>query len=241
MAVDFDSEEFQQAHEITTTELINYVPPSWTTPEAKVRGGVFWTLMSACGLVMTFLKALLVDAIQQIRIKTAWGSTLDVMSQDYLGNEPSSRLRRHANETDNDFRDRLLAEILQERATRGGVSAAVERLTGAAPSIFEPFNVLSTGAWHGEFNGAYIPIHFNFAWGNADHNFDGTVKQFNGPNAGLLPQSGVGAFGDLTVKYTFFVNVLNNPKGASLRAIEDVVDRVRPVGVRGIVYVTGQE
>jgi hypothetical protein len=46
---------------------------------------------------------------------------------------------------------------------------------------------------------------------------------------------GADAFGDVGVKYTFIVNVTANPLGAALARIIDVVERVRPAGVRGIV------
>ena len=226
-------------HAALSNQLIEYVPPSWTAPEAKKRGGVFWTLMSAIGLILADLRLFIRNSKRELRIKTATGSTLDTMSVDFLSDDPRVRLRRRVGELDADFRLRLLAEILRERVTVNGVIKAVETLTGAAPSVFEPFNVNSAWGWWDEFNGAFTQQHFNMGFGQATYTGGGLVEQFNGDNAGSNPDPGVGGIGDAAVKYTFYVTVLNNPNGASPQAVLDVVNRVRPVGVKGVVFVTG--
>ncbi|HEV2917564.1 MAG TPA: hypothetical protein VGW78_07525 [Candidatus Babeliales bacterium] len=69
----------------------------------------------------------------QMRIQTATGSNLDIISQDYLGNT----LPRYPNENDDSFRQRILSNVVRPRATRQAMSDSVELLTGFTPTIIE--------------------------------------------------------------------------------------------------------
>ena len=80
----------------------------------------------------------------QMRIQTATGNNLDVISQDYLGNA----LPRYPQETDASFRQRILANVLAPRATRQAMSDRVKLLTGFTPTIIEGM----WGADHGYLN-----------------------------------------------------------------------------------------
>jgi len=80
--------------------------------------------------------------VLQTRIKTATDDNLDQISKDFLGDE----LPRRGDESDDSYRNRILATILQEKATRYGMSNALYILTGYYPLIFEPWNSVDAGA-----------------------------------------------------------------------------------------------
>jgi len=77
--------------------------------------------------------ALIGYANTQTRIKTATGDALDLISLDYFGGD----LPRHPGENDASFRNRILADLVQERATRKGMYTVLKNLTGIAPIIIE--------------------------------------------------------------------------------------------------------
>lgn len=80
----------------------------------------------------------------QLRIQTATGNNLDLISLDYFG----GTLPRHTNEPDFSYRNRILATLLQEKTTRYGMSNALFLLTGIQPIIFEPWNFYDCGAYN---------------------------------------------------------------------------------------------
>jgi hypothetical protein len=86
--------------------------------------------------------SLIADTSLQARIKTATGESLDLISLDFFG----GKLPRHPNENDASFRSRILANIVQERATRTAMIRVLTNLTGRAPTVIEGWNA---------FDGAY--------------------------------------------------------------------------------------
>jgi hypothetical protein len=80
----------------------------------------------------------------QMRLQTAYGDNLDLISEDYFGDS----LPRHVGETDDSFRARISANLLQERATRRGMDNALFILTGYHPIIFEPWRPFDTGGYN---------------------------------------------------------------------------------------------
>lgn len=139
----------QDDHTQLTNSLMRYVPASWTSSEAKKRRGTFYTLMSAIGLMLAFIKGNIDQLKRQFRIATATGNTLDVMSVDYFSLIKNLRLPRILNETDNQFRERIRAELLQLRTTKRGIRRVVNRVTGAQPVVLENLNVNTFSAWTG--------------------------------------------------------------------------------------------
>lgn len=80
----------------------------------------------------------------QARVQTATDINLDQIAQDYFGNS----LPRHADENDSTYRTRILANLLQQKATRYGMENALLLLTGYKPIIFEPWNPYDCGAYN---------------------------------------------------------------------------------------------
>jgi hypothetical protein len=80
--------------------------------------------------------------ILQERIQTATDINLDLISQDYMGNY----LPRLANESDNTYRKRILANVIQIKATRPAMYNALLILTGFPPIIYEGWSSLDNMA-----------------------------------------------------------------------------------------------
>jgi hypothetical protein len=78
-------------------------------------------------------------SILQQRIQTATGYNLDLISMDYEGDN----LPRLPNENDDTYRQRILATVVQIKATRQAMYNALLTLTGYPPLIFEGWNVLN--------------------------------------------------------------------------------------------------
>lgn len=80
---------------------------------------------------------------QQLRIKTATDDNLDLIAEDFFGDW----LKRFSKEPDNAFRNRILLNLLREKATREAMRNVLFLLTGIEPTIIEP--------WRGQDNGYY--------------------------------------------------------------------------------------
>lgn len=139
----------QDDHSVLTAQLMRLVPASWTSTDAKKRRGTFWALISGIGLMLAYIKGNIDQLKRQFRIQTATGTTLDVMAIDYFSSIKNLRLPRLLNETDNQYRQRIRAEILQLRTTKRGIRRVVNRVTGAQPVVLENLNVNTFSAWTG--------------------------------------------------------------------------------------------
>jgi hypothetical protein len=76
----------------------------------------------------------------QMRLPTSSGVFLDFLSCDFFG----YGLLRRAGEADSSFLSRISGALLAPVATRPAMEAALLRLTGRAPTIYEPFNPADT-------------------------------------------------------------------------------------------------
>lgn len=98
------------------------------------------------GLATTesFIYNLIGEANNQTRIKTATGENLDLISNDFFGNT----LPRHDGENDSSFRNRILANLIQLKATRPAMQSALLALTGNEPILFEPWRPADCGGYN---------------------------------------------------------------------------------------------
>lgn len=71
----------------------------------------------------------------QTRVTTATGDNLDLIADDFFGIHNFARM---PNEGDDSYRNRILANLIRERATRQAVVDILTMITGVAPVIFEP-------------------------------------------------------------------------------------------------------
>jgi len=90
------------------------------------------------------LYGLLTAVKTMTRIATATGIFLDIASTDYFG----IFLPRRPGEADSAFSARIRANLVAPRATRAGLSKALQNLTGRTPIIFEPLNAADTGGYN---------------------------------------------------------------------------------------------
>ena len=80
----------------------------------------------------------------QMRITTATDTNLDLIAVDFFG---INGLPRSPGEGDTSYRNRILATILEERATRRGMVNVLTNITGNAPLIFEPMRPADGGGY----------------------------------------------------------------------------------------------
>lgn len=115
------------------------LPTGWFSDDTPV--------LDALTLSMGVLWVGLIDLISTVRLQTrmatASGVFLDLAALDYCG----TAISRRAGESDPAFSARLRATVLAPRATRAALIAAIERVTGRTPQIFEPFNATDCGGY----------------------------------------------------------------------------------------------
>jgi len=143
------------------TRVKMLIPHRWFAWVAPIRDAILGGLSDS----MAWCYAWIIYAKQQSRIATSTGLFLDLISYDFLGRH----LPRTLGMTDDIFRARIMATILQERVTRAGMVNAIQLLTGGTPWIFEPWNTGDAGAWSGPTVAQASPG--SFAWADASgHN-----------------------------------------------------------------------
>lgn len=174
-------------------------------------------------------------ARSQTRIASAYGIWLDLIARDFLGD-----YLVRGGTSDDTFRARLRATILQERVTRKGMIAAVTAITGNAPVIFEPWNTGDAGAYSGA---GFVCGQFGYGVGVGGY---GSMKlpgqlfmrvkrsaSSGVPNIGgwankLLGIITPGGWGQGSLAY---VNSSTKLSGITDDMIYDVINKTKPVGV----------
>lgn len=133
-------------------------------------------LLQGCASTDAFIYSLIEDANLQTRIKTATGYMLDYISQDYFGDQ----LPRHAYptiESDDNFRHRILVNLIPERATRNGLKNILFNLTGREPTLIEGFSLTDGGCYDATF----------FYDNGYGYGFDSTLNPYTGIIYAYLP------------------------------------------------------
>ena len=144
-----DQADFQQ-------RLRSLLPKSWfpvhNSPnlDASLQGSA-WALSS--------IYSQITYATLQTRIKTATDGWLDIISGDFFG----VTLPRITNESDVQFRARILANLFVKGPRRGDMSRVLTLITGRTPVIFEPSNTSDSMGYDG---GAYYDISTAGAYGD---------------------------------------------------------------------------
>jgi hypothetical protein len=121
------------------------IPASWFPTVAPVLQSV----LAGASAGLAFFYQLIAYAKLQARIGTATDGWLDLASYDFFGGQ----LPRQSGELDGSFRPRIISSILREKATRAGMIATLQALTGQKPIIFEPARVQDTGAYNAPISG----------------------------------------------------------------------------------------
>lgn len=128
-----------------TNRLRSYIPP-WFDDNITLRDA--W--IQSFAYCASFVYSLLIYSKKQTRIKTATDGFLDLIAKDFFGN----RIKRQPNQTDDSFRNVILAVLLHERGTRNGMNTALTQLTGNEPIIFEPRR--DGGAYNQDYYNQYL-------------------------------------------------------------------------------------
>lgn len=119
--------------------LRGYLPLGWF-PTAGLPGAqdepapVLAALLNGVATVLAACFGQLSYTRLQSRIGTATDSFLDLVALDFFGSE----LTRQPNQTDASFRSSILWSLFRPRATRAGLIAILQTLTGRLPILFEP-------------------------------------------------------------------------------------------------------
>ena len=120
--------------------LQKLIPHGWfAVGKVPVRDAV----LSGIANAFAYIYSLLDYIRQQTRVATATDGWLDLIAYDFFGNN----LLRAAGQSDNSFRNQIIANLFRERNTRDALSDVIEQLIGIAPTIIEPQRVADTGAY----------------------------------------------------------------------------------------------
>ena len=123
------------------------LPARWfpdTAPEAMTSNTpILDALLAGIGCVWAQVYALLSYVTLQARIATATDVFLDLVGVDFFG----AGMQRRPTEADAHYRARILASLLPPAGTRAALIAALVRLTGRMPVVFEPRNTMDTGGY----------------------------------------------------------------------------------------------
>lgn len=130
-----------------------------------------------------FVYSLIQYVSLQMRLQTATEDNLDLISKDYLGDS----LPRRTNENDDSYRNRISANLLQEKATRPGMSQALYNLTGFYPVLFEPWYPWDCGGYN-----VFQKMGYSTAgkYGSGAYTYQGFIDVFVSAYQGMASYSG---------------------------------------------------
>ncbi len=111
---------------------LNAVLPPWFGDQLTP---ILTGVLAAFAWAGSFLYDEFIYVQLQSRITTATGNNLDLIANDYFG---PHNFPRAPNEGDESYRNRILANLVRERATRRGMINILTTITGNVPIIFEP-------------------------------------------------------------------------------------------------------
>jgi len=135
-----------------TGRLQKWLPSRWFPTQSVNANG---TVPRIYAQLVSFATALagiwsqIQYAIAQTRLATSSDGWLDLASQDYFGGD----LPRLSGETDPAFEARIEANLLAPANTRPAVLATVERVTGFAARVIQPWQPNDNARYGGSFYG----------------------------------------------------------------------------------------
>jgi len=127
----------------------------------------------------------------QMRLQTATEDNLDLIAEDYFG---LNGLPRRPGESDDSYRNRISANLLQERATRRGMDNALYILTGYHPIIFEPWRPLDCGGYNVDNSPYTIGYGTHGAYGSGSYAYQCFINVFVSAYQGMASRSGYNSY-----------------------------------------------
>lgn len=111
--------------------------PSAAAQDEEEKAPVLVGFLTGFASVYSWIWSLLCDVNDQTRIQTSTGNTLELHASDYFG---VGEFNRRAGETDDAYRQRIIASITPHRNTRDAITSAISSAIGIVPDIIEPTN-----------------------------------------------------------------------------------------------------
>jgi hypothetical protein len=180
------------------TRMRAVLPTRWFPDEAPVLDGLLSGLSSAWSWAydqLQYVKA-------QTRIATTSDIWLDIVAQDFFGDN----IGRRVGQSDDAFRNSIQQNLFRERGTRGAIIAELLDLTGRAPGVFEPARPTDTGGY-GSLTATDTGAAYGMAggWGNLGLPFQCFIAAFRPVGIGIAAVAGwgepVGGYGQGTIEY----------------------------------------
>lgn len=177
---------------------------------------------------------LIADTNADARILTAFGDALDYISLDYFGDS----LPRHNNENDASFRNRILASLFQERATRRGMITVLTKLTGITPGVIEGGNTQDVGAYD---QSLFYDQYGGLGWSQP---YTAIIYAFTPQPQGLLYRGGYdqASFGGFGYDFHFnnaYIDLSEEIIFVTAQDIISAIQKTKPYGTYMYIYIDG--
>jgi hypothetical protein len=131
--------------------LLQVFPLRWTSDEARTASGILYSWFKTTGTQYNYLEQNLDWLLDSERLQTAQDVALDAFAADYFGKVYGIDLSvvRAPGQNDASFLQTIINNLLQPGGTRADINRILTNLTGQAPRIVEPWNVMDTCSFKG--------------------------------------------------------------------------------------------
>lgn len=206
-------------------------PPNWAGDNARQSGNVYAFLLAMAQEIGAVLESVDYD-LAATRLQTATSPELDLASVDFLGD----LLPRPSGLTDAAFAALIIANLFRPAATRPALFSALLQLTGQAPRMLEPWNVLDTGWWRGRSYWNVDTVDNPARWGNGSLRYQGFIETAPPQIPAIGPNNPILTWGTAywNVPGYFFGIINSTPQGS----VYDVVNRLKAEGTLAWVKLT---
>lgn len=201
-----------------TARLQAGLPKQWFPSDGTIIGAVLGALATAWAWVYQLYAYIRL----QSRILTASDGWLDIIAGDFFG----TSLARAANQTDASLRAAIIANLFREKATRAGLIAVLQAVTGRTPIVVEPQLPMDCGAYGIAISGYGV----GGAYGSMLLPFQAFVTAFRPLTSGIpyVPGYGNSPWGyGVAGEYASLSMVQGSVQDADIYA---AIDAVKPVG-----------
>jgi hypothetical protein len=159
--------------------LIFLFPYPWLADNARTIGGIAYAVFLSIGTELNYISQQMYYAWTACRLQTATNGALDLFAMDYFGNN----LPRQPGESDDAYRIRIQALLLQPQVTREAIVNAIEfSFPGAIVRAIEPWNPSDTGYFSDQTSG-YKGSYYDYdspeipgLWGNFQARYQGYLE-----------------------------------------------------------------